>query len=84
MQFTSTNGDNVVLDTCANMFILPDIWFLIGSYWYQLQPIDYLIDSDQCYLCIIKGDKWVFGTSLMRGYFSVFDIDNKQWGMTPH
>jgi len=27
---------------------------------------------------------WIFGTAVMKGYYTTFDLATLKWGMTPH
>ena len=78
MSFTSFNGENVFLDSCLLTFDLPSLYFLVGGYWYQADPADWIVISDdRCFVCLQQGeDDWVLGTALMKGYYSTFDLDS--------
>ena len=85
MTYTSNLGEDIFLTSCVNQFLLPKLYFLVGSYWYQADPADYVYVLDEkCFVCLKRGDNnWIFGVSLMRNYYVVHDVDAQNFGMTP-
>jgi hypothetical protein len=71
---------------------VPKIDILLGGYWLQMSPEDYLIPtrvgSDRCFICIFaefKGvERWLLGDSFLRGYYSLYNYDTRMFGLTPH
>lgn len=56
MEYTSDNGENVFLTSCVVAFNLPSLYFLIGSYWYEVYSEDYIqLLDDKCFVCLLKG-----------------------------
>jgi hypothetical protein len=73
---------------------MPRIDFLIGrqmeKYWVQLDPKDYLIpmreNSESCFICVYPepGDtRWLLGDAFLRGYYSVYDYEQRRFGFVP-
>lgn len=71
---------------------------MFGDYWLEIQPANYLVSvgndlsgNDYCSLCMFKSDVknaddepyWVIGNSWLRGFYSIFDMDNNQMGFAP-
>jgi|LauGreDrversion4_2_1035121.scaffolds.fasta_scaffold1215710_1 hypothetical protein len=76
MSYTSNLGEEVFLTSCVQKFNLPKLYFLIGGFWFQSDPNDYIYTlGDKCFVCLKKGQSdWVFGVSLMRNYYVVHDV----------
>jgi hypothetical protein len=53
MSYSSNLGEQIFLTSCVNQFTLPKLYFLVGSYWYQADPTDYVYVLDEkCFVCI--------------------------------
>ena len=53
MEYTSVNGENLVLNSCTVMFGLPSVFLMLGDYWYEVRPEDYILVIDGlCRVCI--------------------------------
>ena len=76
MSYTSSFGEEIFLTSCVQQFNLPKLYFLIGGFWFQSDPTDYIYPlDDKCFVCLKKGQSdWVFGISLMRNYYVVHDV----------
>jgi len=64
----------------------PDIEFLFGDKWIMSKPEDYIIYADTyCFICILPQDSsfYLYGDSLLRGYYSTHDYDNLRHGFVP-
>jgi hypothetical protein len=66
---------------------LPTIYFLIGGYWYQADPLDYILrNSFICQICISRSptDQFILGAAFLRNYYIAHDLNTLQIGLTPH
>lgn len=62
------------------------ISFLIGTYWIDIHPAQYVMeDNNECYIAIggSDDDSWLFGDTLFRSYYTVFDEENGLIGFAP-
>lgn len=84
--------DGVVITSC-DYTLWPEINFLTSdNYWVNLQPHDYVVkdpmdaDDNICYLNILPSwdNFWLAGNNVLRGYYSVHDMENKRLGLVPH
>jgi len=72
-------------------FELPDslnFEIRLDGNWIMVRGRDYINSSinANCRVCIEpdKNGMWILGAPVMMGYYSVFNLDTKQFGMTPH
>ena len=68
---------------------MPKIELLMGGYWLEMLPEDYMIyDSDwnEYWMCINESfdELWVLGDSFLRGFYSTHDHAEKRFGFAPH
>jgi len=85
--------DGIIITTCDST-VWPEIFFLTGdNYWVSVLPEDYVVKSPEtpdedniCYLNIIPSwdNFWLAGNNLLRGYYSVHDMENTRLGLVPH
>jgi len=85
--------DGIVITTC-DYTVWPEIYFLTGdNYWVSVRPEDYVVKSPEtpadeniCYLNILPSwdNFWLAGNNLLRGYYSVHDMENQRLGLVPH
>jgi len=85
--------DGIVITTCDST-VWPEISFLTGdNYWVTVLPEDYVVkspdtpmDENICYLNIMPSwdNFWLAGNNLLRGYYSIHDMENKRLGLVPH
>lgn len=85
--------DGVVLTPCDSD-TWPEIKFLTGdNYWISLLPEDYVVrspmsppDENICYLNIFPSwdNFYLAGNNVLRGYYSVHDMENARLGLVPH
>lgn len=77
MTYTSTNTQNIYLDTCLQIRSLPKISLLFGGYWFEADASDYVVRrGSECYLCLSRGgDMWILGDAFLRGYYAVHNLD---------
>ncbi|KAI9294528.1 acid protease [Neoconidiobolus thromboides FSU 785] len=64
---------------------LPTLKFQLGNYNVALEPNDYIIKSSPvlCYSPFLSNDKiniWVLGNTLIKKYYTVFDLEENQVG----
>ncbi len=54
------------------------VFFLLGGYWIEIPPETYVLDfgSKMCYLGFALSSEWLFGDTLFRNYYNVWDEDN--------
>lgn len=67
--------------TSAEILNLPSLEFLLGDYWVQVRPSDYMIlptGSTSYQGCFVSqtSDIFVLGTAFLKGYYSVFKYGN--------
>jgi len=73
------------MDSCTNLTEALDFDIMFGGYWFKIKAKDYTL-SDKCVVCISREStgKWIIGNAAMRGYYSVFNVDTRKFGMTPY
>jgi hypothetical protein len=85
--------DNVFFtQDCKDYSRWPSIDLLIGDYWLQIHPKDYLLDATHakdkstCEFAFIANTSnfWLLGDSFYRGYYMIHDEENARIGFTPH
>lgn len=79
--------------SCDHADHMPTVEFLLGGYWVEYAPQDYVqaIYQDgtmigECYLCFQDAgneDRWILGNQFLQGYYSVFNMDDQQFGFAP-
>jgi len=76
--------------SCSDVKNYEDVFFLIGGYWLQMKPQDYIINlSGTCFLGFVPhpGSYYLLGTGLMAGYYTIHDNSdhaNARIGFVPH
>eukprot|EP00927_Polykrikos_kofoidii_P039494 TRINITY_DN3385_c0_g1_i4.p1 TRINITY_DN3385_c0_g1~~TRINITY_DN3385_c0_g1_i4.p1 ORF type:complete len:473 (-),score=94.62 TRINITY_DN3385_c0_g1_i4:93-1454(-) len=74
---------------CSNYDSLPDLGFVIGGHILNLQPVDYVDNSDGVFcdvsLMVLdvpppKGPLFVFGIPFLQKFYTVYDHESKQVG----
>jgi hypothetical protein len=80
---------------CSDSAKLDPIQFLYNDVWLEIQPADYLLDvgvtsGQTCSLCMYESavtveskNYWLLGNNFMRGFYSIYDMDNAQFGFAP-
>ena len=68
---------------------LPTIELLMGGYWLEMLPEDYMIwdsGTKTFWMCIDESsdEMWVLGDAFLRGYYSTHDHAEKRFGFAPH
>ena len=75
---------------CSLASKLPAVEFLVGDHWLQISTADYLLksteDPTQCVIGFIPSitNFFVFGDTLMRGYYTIHSDDDNMIGIAPH
>lgn len=75
---------------CSSASKLPSIELLIENHWVEMRPEDYLVKSlnepKSCMIGLIPSitDFFVFGDTLMRGFYTIHDDGNSLVGLVPH
>lgn len=69
--------------------LFPTVYLLVESHWVEMSPKDYLLrttDTGVCYLGFHESpvDFFVFGDTVMRGYYSIHSDENGLLGLIPH
>ena len=83
-------ANGMVSLSCADVNNYEDVFFLIGGYWLQMKPQDYIINlSGTCFLGFIPnpGNYFLIGLGLMGGYYTIHDNSNHanaRIGFVPH
>lgn len=76
--------------SCSDIPNYEDVFFLIGGYWLQMKPQDYIINlSGTCFLGFVphSGSYYLIGTGLLGGYYTIHDNSNHtnaRIGFVPH
>ena len=78
--------------TTCNRSRFPVIELLVNDYWVEMLPDDYISASSadpsdkSCFLGLTQGsvDFFVFGDSLMRGYYVIHDDPRATVGLVPY
>jgi hypothetical protein len=76
-----TNGEWGQVFSCSEIATLPSLFFLIGNYWFEVMPKDYIVAVDtrgQCAFCLTEDDTsdyWIMGSAFLRGFYSIYDYD---------
>jgi len=90
--YNSTWG---TLVPCSDASKLDPIQFYYHNRWLEIQPANYLLDvgvsaGQTCSLCMYESavtvdnkNYWLLGNNFMRGFYSVFDLDNTKFGFAP-
>jgi hypothetical protein len=65
---------------CSDIDSLPSVDLLLGSYWAEMQPDNYVLNygGNLCGLCFQKSateQEITLGHSLLMGYYTVHDMD---------
>ena len=72
--------------SCDNRDNLPDLYFALGDYWFEVTPEDYAIRLDwSSNLCVfamegVEDSYWTLGTPFLRGYYLIHDYANMRQG----
>lgn len=77
MAYYSDNGSRPYLQDCSVLADLPIIYFLIGGYWFQADPLDYVLpNSFTCPICISRSpvDGFILGDAFLRNYYIVHNL----------
>jgi len=84
----SYEGDIIV--DCSIRNKMPTVSFLLGGYWMEMIPEDYIVEYDGfCFACLGAGDfgveqEWLLGDAFLRGFYSVHDHKDMRYGFAPH
>ena len=73
---------------------MPSLKVYFGRVWLEMLPEDYLVgldgEGEMCGLCVLPSgvevggeEYWVLGANFLRGFYTVFDIDQAQLGFAP-
>lgn len=68
------------------------IWFMIGEYWFEIKPREYLLDVSEngdrsvCHILMIGNnyDFFLFGLPFYQGYYTSHYMWNHVMGFAPH
>jgi hypothetical protein len=94
--FSKTKGKDyeIVLGQVTTKcdYEFPNLYFMIGDYWVEIRPDEYVIDVSEsknatiCLLTIEKNseDFNIIGNPLLMNYYTTFDMESGQIGFAPY
>ena len=77
------------LGNCSELGQLPTVSILFGSHYFELSPVDYVLDLQAHSLgCIVMftrdtGSNMILGVPFMKGFYIVHDLNNLSVGIVP-
>ena len=87
--FVAYSGNVKKMSNCDELSQLPSVSFLYGTYFFELNPVDYVLDLQAHNLgCIVMftqdtGSNMILGVPFMKGFYIVHDLNNQSVGIVP-
>jgi len=83
-----TDKDYGTVVECEHRTFMPSLKVLLGGFWLEIRPEDYLLeiaDTKECYIAFKKSadETWVLGSTFMRGYYTTFNMETQKFGFVP-